>query len=255
MAETTDEDDEETAWPDDLLDAGEVRAWIASALPGNPVAAGPVRVYAAKEWGVTARFDVTPGDGSGGSGRDGLPESAVFKASLLPLFASAPHVAALLTRHCSGIAPELLAWSPVEAGGAWMLFAPFAGVTAEALPGIEPLLAMAHTLADIQAAIAELSEGETADIPRVPPREFPAMLDAVLADIRARHLAFWRGEGRDLATQFALPDDVAARRERERPRVVAWADELEASGWPLALDHVDLQPDNAVLQPDGRMLL
>lgn len=234
-------------WPEDLLDASAVRVWIASALPGAPTVAGPERVYQAKEWGVTARFTVN-------RAQLDTRESVIFKAILPPLFAHAPHVYALLTRHCPNATPELLAWSPTDAG-AWLLFAPFTGVSASVLPGMEPLLAMARALAAIQITIAALPASETAMIPRVHPRDFPVMFDAVLADIRARHLAFWRGEGRDLAEQFALPDNLDERLARFRPRLAGWAAELEAGGWPLTLDHVDLQPDNAVLQPDGRMLL
>lgn len=264
--------DDEVTWPDDLLDAREVRAWIASALPGKPTVTGPELVYQAKEWGVTARFTViwprsrksahNQGQRVRPSGplsvprpfMAGTPNHVIFKASLLPLFAQAPHVYALLTRHCPYAAPDLLAWTPVD-GGAWMLFAPFSGVSLSALPGLEPLLDMARALADIQATIADLPESETATIPRVRSRDFPAMFDAVLADMRARHLTFWQGEGSDLAAQFALPDAVDGILERYRPRISQWAEELEAGGWPLSLDHVDLQPDNAVLQPDGRVLL
>lgn len=236
-----------SAWPDDLLTAEDVRAWIASALPGQPTVAGPEQVYQAKEWGVTARFEVA-------SNASAVPESVVFKASLLPLFAHAPHVYTLLTRYCPSAAPNLLAWAPVETGS-WMLFAPFGGVSLSILPSLEPLLDMARVLAGIQATIANLPESEAAAIPYVRPRDFPAMLDAVLADIRARHLAFWHGEGRDLAAQFALPDDVDTRLEAYRPHIIQWAEELASGGWPLSLDHVDLQPDNAVLQPNGRILL
>jgi aminoglycoside phosphotransferase (APT) family kinase protein len=63
------------------------------------------------------------------------------------------------------------------------------------------------------------------------------------------------GEGRDLAEQFALPDDVDEQLERYGPHVSKWAAELEDGGWPLSLDHVDLHPDNAMLRPDGRVLL
>jgi hypothetical protein len=121
-----------------------------------------------------------------------MHNSVVFKASLLPLFTHAPHVYSLLTRHCPGIVPELLAWAPVETG-AWMLFAPFDGVSVSALPGLEPLVGMARTLAGIQATVSELPQSETSGIPRVAARDLPALFAGVLTDIRARHLAFWRG--------------------------------------------------------------
>lgn len=276
MGHMLDNGDDVHTWPSALLDAQRVRAWIASAFPGDPTVEGPVQVYQAKEWGVTARFMVTwprprkPGRGQReparplghfsaprplmAETRPTQPDSVVFKASLLPLFAHAPYVYSLLTRHCSGAAPELLAWTPRHSG-AWMLFAPFAGVSVSVLPGLDPLLAMARALAAIQSAIASLPGSETTPIPRVCACDFPAMFDAVLEDIRARSLAFWRGDGRELAEQFDLPDAVDERLARFRPRVTRWAAEMEAGDWPLSLDHVDLQPDNAVLQPNGRILL
>src|SRR5579859_436093 len=252
MTDTRANADDEGIWPDDLLNAEEIRAWIASALPGNPTIAGPEHVYQSKEWGVTARFAVT---WLAVAERRALPpESVVFKASLLPLFAHAPNVYTLLTRHCPGAVPDLLAWTPTGSG-AWMLFASFGGVSVDALPGLAPLLDVARTLAGIQATIATLSASETAGIPCVYPRDFPALFEAVLADVRARHLAFWRGEGRDLAEQFALPDNVDVLLENYRPHIARWAADLEAGSWPLSLDHVDLQPDNAAVQPNGSVLL
>jgi hypothetical protein len=285
MVDTRNGAGDESLWPDELLEAGEVRKWIASALPGSPSVAAPEQVYQAKEWGVTARFTLTwprakkpnrnqeqPARSSGRppvlrqlmtemSTRSMLQRvmaemrnSVVFKASLLPLFTHAPRVYSLLTRHCPGIVPELLAWAPVETG-AWMLFAPFDGISVSALPGLEPLVGMVRSLADIQDTVSDLPESETSGIPHVPPRDLPAMFAGVLADIRARHLAFWRGEGRELAEQFALPNDVDEQLERYQPRIVQWAAELEVGSWPLSLDHVDLQSDNAMLRPDGRVLL
>jgi hypothetical protein len=241
-----DDDVEEHTWPANLLDAAEVRRWIGSALPDALVVTGPLEVYRAKEWGVTARFEaLSPG---------GEPHVVVFKATVLPLFASAPWTYALLTRTCPGRVPELLAWARHEQG-AWMLFAAYEGRPVAETADLAPLLAVARTLAEVQVAIAALPPAEAAPLPRVPAERLPEMFEAVLADIASRQQAFWRGEGRELARQFALPVHPAAQMESFRPQVRAWATELAVGGWPLTLDHVDLQPENAVIQPDGLLLL
>lgn len=238
---------DERSWPAALLDAAEVRGWIAHVLPRQPRVRGPLVVYQAKEWGVTARFAV---DSEGA----GATQEVVFKASLLPLFRAAPYVESLLARHCPGAVPDLLGWER-RGPGAWMLYAPFAGVSVSVMPDLEPLLVMARTLAAIQSTLAALPETELAPLPRVPLGDVPAMFDIVLTDTRARHLSFWKGEGSALAEQFGLRADVADEMERYRPAVVAWVDELAAGGWPLSLDHVDLQVENAVIQPNGDILL
>lgn len=247
MNDQYDHDPDEHAWPAELVDAAAVREWMARALPRHPLVAGPLEVYQAKEWSVTARFSATPETG-------GTAQAVVFKATLLPLFRDAPLVESLLSRHCPGMAPEVLAWERRD-DGTWMLSRAFSGVSVAVTGEMGPLLGMARVLATIQSGIASLSESELASLPRVALRDFPAMFDAVLADVRARHLDFWRGEGRDLAAQFSLPTDIAERMDRYRPWIPRWVDELESGGWPLSLDHVDLQSDNAVLQPDGDILL
>lgn len=246
---TTDTSINEHTWPDALVDAAEVRDWIAYSLPGRPRVSGPLAVYQAKEWGVTARFGAASQTGAPGAAR-----AVVFKANLLPLFRDAPHVESLLSLHCPGAVPELLAWKR-RGAGVWTLYSAFAGVSVALLRDMQPLLATARALANIQTAIAALPASELAPLPRVYLRDFPDMFDAVLSDLRTRQLSFWRGEGRALAAQFALPDDTADQMARYRDAIPRWADELDAGGWPVSLDHVDLQAGNAVLQSDGRILI
>lgn len=242
------DDSDEHTWPTDLADVAEVRAWIAHALPRHPHVAGPLNVSRTKEWGVTAHFSATPDSG-------GPAQEVVFKANIQPLFRAAPHIESLLSRHSPGAVPEVLAWERRGDDGVWTLYSPFNGVSVSAMEDLEPLLGMARALAAIQSAIAALPAAELAPLPRLSLHDFPAIFDAVLSDVRGHHLAFWRGAGRDLAEQFSLSDDIAARMERFRSEIARWMSELEAGGWPLSLDHVDLQADNAVLQPDGSILI
>lgn len=248
MSDDTDRDEyDEHIWPAELADAAEVRAWIAHALPRHPHVSGPLEVSRTKEWSVTAWFSATPEAG-------GPAQDVVFKANTQPLFRDAPYVESLLSRHCPGAVPKVLAWER-RSHGTWTLYTPFTGVCVAAMEETEPLLGMARTLASIQSTIAALPAAELAPLPRLSLRDFPVIFDAVLNDLRGRHLAFWRGVGRDLTAQFSLPDDVAERMERYRPAIGRWVAELESGGWPLSLDHVDLQSYNAVLQPDASILI
>ena len=243
----TDDDMNEHAWPDERMDAADVRGWIAHALPRRQHVSGPLEVYQAKEWGVTARFSVAPVTGE-------PAREVVFKANQLPLFRDAPYVESLLSRHCPGAVPEVLAWEWLG-DGTWMLYTAFSGVSAAATQDMAPLLGMARILAAIQTRIAALPQAELSALPRVPLRDFPSMFEAVLADVRARYLTFWHGEGAELAAQFSLPEDIDDLMESFRDWVGRWVYELEAGDWPLSLDHVDLQADNAVLQPNGDILI
>ena len=242
------EEADEHTWPAALVDAGVVRAWIAAALPGQPKVLGPLLVQQAKEWGVTASFACAG---------MALEESreVIFKACLLPLFARAPHIYTLLSEHCAGNVPDLLAWTAPRAGQTWALFAPFEGERVAAIHTRAALLEMARTLAGIQVTVAGLPAEEQADLPRMVVERAPEWYEAVVRDLRERQAPLWRGAGRELAEQFHIPADAVERLEAHRPQVAGWAAELLAAGIPDAIDHVDLHWDNAVRQADGRMLL
>jgi hypothetical protein len=246
------DDLDEYAWPEALLDAGEARRWIASILPGAPAVIGPTAIYQAKEWGVTARFAVaaTAGDLDASD----LPTEVVFKASCLPLFAAAPALYDLLWRHCAEAVPHPLA-SAMRGDCACTLFQPFDGPTVAAVGELAPLLALARTLAHIQANMAVLPASETAGLPHTPVERMPELFEAVLRDVRERYLALWDGEGSELAAQFRLPPDLPAQMEAHRESVARWTAELLAGEWPTSIDHVDLHDDNAVIQPDGDILI
>lgn len=232
------------AWPDKLLDAVAVRAWIAGALPGQPDVSGPTTVYKRRGWGVTARFAV--------AGGADVPPEVVFKATHLARFAHAPRLYALLARVVPAHVPDLLAWRPTDDGG-WMLFRPFAGPTLEEIGGVEPLAELGRTLARIQVALAGVPSNETAFVPRVPVGSVPAMLDDLLPVVRERYVPVWASGGDQ--NPHAAPPDLPTRLARFRPHLIAWADELAAGPWPSSLDHVDLHDANAVLEPDGRIVI
>lgn len=247
--DTTDEHE----WPSTAIDAEEAQAWIASALPGQPRVLGPIEVLQAKEWGVTARFVAVTPDPSGPS--HASADEVVFKASWLRLFAQAPEVYALLTRHCQGNVPDLLA---AERRGdvTWTLFRAFDGPTVESLRQPEPLLDVARTLAHIQSTIADTPDAEKQALPRTALTLMPMMFDAVLRDVRDRHTPFWQSvEGQPLVQHFHLPTDSVAQMESYRPFISQWTDELHQANWPESIDHVDLHWENAIVQPDGRILI
>jgi hypothetical protein len=242
----TDEIDEH-AWPEELVAAGAVRVWIASALPGCPAVVGPILVHMAKEWGVTASFAVTGA---------GPAREVVFKACLLPRFAaSAARLYPLLDRLCPGAVPHVLATRTLPDGASWLLFDAFEGTPVAETSDMDTLLALARTLARIQVAVAAAPEAEKDRLPRAPAGEAAAWFDATLSDVRGRYAAFWGAEGRELAVQFHLPPDIAERMQTHRPHVAAWARELDQGNWPLTIDHVDLHGENAVVRPDGGILI
>ncbi|MGH2354848.1 MAG: phosphotransferase [Chloroflexota bacterium] len=273
-------------WPADLIDAEEVRRWIAFALPGRPQVTGPVTVHWAKSWGVTARFAIR-------AGPDQPPPShihamcqpvhpphefteVVFKASLLPLFFYAPAVYTLLGRLCPQHVPELLAWELLpgrtfrgphvhtswskekwdsQEGRLFTLFRPFAGQSVHASGNLDALLEMARTLARIQVAVAAQPVQETAGLPRVPVESIPTMYDYMLREVRDRYLAMWAADGGALAKQFDIPPDVFDRLKSVQRKVEAWTAELRAGEWPNSIDHPDFHPGNAALQPGGQVLI
>src|SRR5690242_9638166 len=246
--ETDEADDlDEHTWPEELVAAGAVRAWIASALPSRPEVVGPILIHMAKEWGVTASFAVTG---------PATAREVVFKACLLPRFAApAARFYPLLDQLCPGAVPHVLAIQMTPDGACWLLFDAFEGKLVAEADEMDALLALARMLARIQVAVADAPEAEKDGLPRAPLIEATVWFDATLADVRGRYAARWGGEGRDLAARFHLPPDVAERMEMYRPHVTAWARELDGGGWPLTIDHVDLHGEYAVTHPDGNILI
>ena len=249
-------------WPADLLDASEVRGWIATALPDGGDrrdVTGPVEIYQVKAWGVTARFVLGPPfnnpSRSAGAEADVLPaEDVVFKASALPLVSSAPAVSRLLAARAPRHVPRQLAWTRrgTQTG---TLFRPFAGRSIGSEPSRAGLEAIARTMARIQDRVATAAPESLSDLPRLPVGRLPALCDDLVADVRDHHLASWRADDGVIARRFGLPDDPLGVLVRYRSRVRVWAEELQAGGWPDTVDHVDLQTGNAVRLADGAVLI
>ena len=129
---------DELRWPDHLVDASNVRAWISSVLPGHPRVDGPTKVLHVKTWGVIARFAIRTSNArpvaSSTTDTPLIPTTrteragdVVFKASYISLFAHTPFAYELLGRCCPNDVPQLLAWD-AGPGRMWTLFRLFEGV-------------------------------------------------------------------------------------------------------------------------------
>ncbi len=247
-------DSDALAWPETLLPASAARALITSALPGRPAVVGPLIVHQAKQWGATASFAALGGERTPGAARHG--SEVILKVAALPRLAQAPRLAALLHDVAPESVPEVIAW---EHRGALTLtlFHPFEGQPVAEAHQLAPLLEMARTLARIQAAVAALPPGITQSLPRMPIGRLPELFEVVLRDVPERQMAYWAdtAPGRTIARQFALPPDLPARLEAARPHIGAWTAELAAGAWPETVDHVDLHAENAVVRPDGSILI
>lgn len=249
-------------WTKHLLDESAVRDWISAVLPGHPNVTGPITVYNAKDWGVTARFAIDITDGQDYCSDSRLPVSdqvmyqpneVVFKACLLPLFSDAPLTYELLSRYCAINVPELLAWEKQQ-GGTWVLFCPFQGETVKSVENLQPLLELARTMARIQVAIAELPSSETKCLPRTPVECVPAFLDEIIQDIRNKYVTIWSEKG-TIAKQYNNPLDLLSRLVFFQPKLAEWTAELKSIGHPNSIDHVDLHSENAVVQTDGNLII
>jgi hypothetical protein len=211
----------ETEWPEALSNPDEVRAWIAEVLPGRPEVGGPKQVYQATARTVTAQFTVAGA------------ESVVFKASALDLFGGASRIYELLGRHCAGHVPELLTWRQ-QKGQTWLLFRSFHGQSLDASP---------------------LPSGSLSRLPHTPVSQVPRVFKTVVGYIGEKHAAYWQGHEGPRAELMPLVPELLARAAHYQGRIERWAAELAAGGWPQSLDHPDLHLGNAVLQPEGRVLI
>jgi hypothetical protein len=232
-------------WPTHRLAATEVRDWISRVAPGHPNVTGPVRILQAKDWGVTAVFAT-----------DSLafPERlVVFKACCVSIFRDAPRIAEILDRSCPGHVPRVLAWRQDHAQ-TWTLFQPFSGPTAKSVGTPQALIDLARTMAYIQVTVSE-RRSELESLTHLRVREIPTLLESVLAYVREKHERYWVGQEGPRAELMPDLPRVLERARAFHSLVERWAEELAADGWPDSLDHPDLHADNAVIQPDGRLLI
>lgn len=236
-----------TIWPMERLDAAAVREWITAALPGRPTVVGPVEVYRANDYGVTARFAVESGLLA--------DEGVVLKANFLPMMFTAAAPYELLNRCCAGDVPTLLA-ATEELGRRWMLFRVFGGEPVKtAGGGAAALQRMAAAMGSIQARVAALPETEQARLPRMDAMDLPRLFEQLLLEVRSTYTAMWSANRNKAAGVGEIPDGFVERLERFRPRLHDWAEELKHGRWPDSIDHVDLHANNGVIQPDGHVLI
>ena len=232
------------SWPEDRLPLAKIKDWIKTNLPGQPQVNGPTRIYGIKDWGVTACFSV---------GYSSNVETVVFKSPLLPLSFPCGIVYDLLSNHCSGAVPSLLAWTELD-GRRWLLFRPFQGERIQNLNSVEALCDLARTYADIQMTIADLPAQLKASIPCQPVTTLITHYKELLIAVEDRYLDFWRTEnGHEV--EGGSSSSVLVRLKACRSLVVDWVEELAAGDWPISINHIDLHPNNAVMQPEGKVLI
>ena len=242
----------EQQWPSHLPDADKAREWIASVLPGHSEIVGPTTIYAAYDLPpdvrVTARFQVT--------GQQAQPLfDVVFRANHFPLLASSARVHAFLARHCRGVVPEVLAWQEVG-GGSYLLYRAFEGQVVEKTHSWDALIETARTLAQIQAAVAIAPEQEKADLLCLPVEQIPTLFAEMLGNIRARYTTVWAADDGTLSQWMPFASsEVLVRLEPVQAQVEEWSQELVSGPWPVTIVHGDLHTGNAIVLPDGSVLI
>jgi hypothetical protein len=264
-----------------------IQRWIAGVLSPARRPIADVRlaeVYEAKTRAVTARFTV---DANGAQSKD-----VVFKATLQPLFYYAPVVDRLVMRVCPEHVPELLAAEvlggptffegrPTTAIAPEMvdrqqrrlysLYRPFSGPTVRSVlraaaagdssalgAATEAVTAVSRAFARIQAGVAEAPAAAKETIPRLPVSQLPVLYDDLLRRIEQQYLPRWLAGGDDYPDDLPEPRAALAYLTSMRDAVAAWTDELAAGVWPETIDHIDLQPSNAVVtagRGGGRVLI
>ncbi len=242
----------EQQWPSHLPDADKAREWITSVLPGHPAVVGPTAIYAAydspPDVRVTARFQVT--------GQQARPLlDVVFRANYFLLLASSARVHAFLSRHCRSVVPEVLAWQEVE-GGSYLLYRAFEGEIVEKTRSLDALIETARTLAQIQATVAIAVKSEKADLPCLPVEQISTLFMEMLANIRVRYETVWAADDGTLSQWMPFAaTEVLARLEPMQTQVEEWSRELASEPWPVTIVHGDLHTGNAVVQPNGSVLI
>lgn len=248
---------EPVQWPERAFSLQGVRCRVASmlALPDAAAAAiNPVALYAQytdpPDQRLTARLAIRDGDGKA--------REVVYKENRLPLYSASARAHALVSRHCGGSVPHVIAWEE-DGGTSRLLYQPFEGRSVG--DSGDPVLLgdTARTVARIQNAVAPAVEAggtETAGIPRVEAEDIPSLFESVFAHIQA-HAGVWeRDEGGKLSEALGAPAaEVLDLLNAARGRVVRCAEEVAALKLPTTIDHGDLHGGNAFVQPDGSVLI
>ena len=243
---------EECTWPSHLPAVIEVRQWISSVLPGQPEISDPILIYAASDTPpdvrVTARFQVLRTAGSDLS-------DVVLKANYFPLLSSSARFHAFLSQHCAGVVPEVLASQETEKGS-FLLYRPFEGEVVDQTRSLEALKETARTLARIQSAVAEVSEAEKAELPLLPVEQIPVLFGEMLAQIRTLYSSVWAADDGTMSQWMPFPaSDVLSNLEPMQEQVESWSRELATGAYPTTVCHGDLHAGNAVIQPNGKVLI
>jgi hypothetical protein len=252
-------DSPEVNWPEHIASLEAVRAWIAEALDAEVGSIRLAKAFQRQDWGVTASFTL---DVTGANLLDVPPaRRVVFKSNNLPQRRDLPGLHDLLVRACPDSVPAVLASRPAQGrdGSVWLLFEHFYGtrvfdIEGEA-PGRAAELKTVRTFATIQAAVSEVIESEQVPLPRAPLAGFAAAYERVQRTFRDQLWPTWQRFRYFRGIHYILPDDLP-RHLKEHERAIEFClDELDAGGWPESVDHTDLHQRNAVVQPDGQILI
>lgn len=243
------EEPTELKWPLTNPRLDEVKTWIQSVLSDMSEVVGPTRIYAqyadSPDIRITARFEpLTPSE-----------PKVVFKANYFPLLVGSSLIAPLLSSHCTGMVPNVLAYERRE-GGSFLLYREFEGELVSELRSPEVLLDVARVLGKIQSTIATLPETETASLPLLEIARLPVLFAEVLAHLRRYFAVAWARDEGILTQWLGFPAvEVLDRLEPLADEVKAWTQALATSRIPLSVDHGDLHAGNAVRQPDSSILV
>lgn len=249
----------EVNWPEHIASLEAVRAWIAEALDDELGSIRLAEVFQEQDWGVTASFTL---DDTGATLLDVPPaRRVVFKSNNLPQRRDLIGLHDLLVRACPDSVPALLASRPAGGrdGSVWLLFEHFYGSRVFDIEGEEPRraaeLKMVRTFATIQAAVSEVIEGEQLSLPRAPLAGFAAAYERVQRTFRDELWPTWQRFRYSRGIHYILPDDLPKRLKEHERAIEFCLDELGAGSSPESVDHTDLHQRNAVVQPDGQILI
>ena len=231
-----------TYWPQHLWPLADTIAWIQENVNSSSPAIGPMAIYHEKDWGITATFEC------GG-------ELFVFKGCTLSLFAQRVATEQLLAHHCATHVPALVATRTLPNQATWTLHRHVEGLAVAESRALATIQQLARVIAKIQTIIGALPPMSWATIPQKPIDAIPAMLDIMIERIATTYLDAWLADDGALLDQYELPSNVLEQLRYYRPKVARWTAELQAGGWPMSIDHPDLNLSNALISADTNDLL
>jgi hypothetical protein len=117
----------------------------------------------------------------------------------------------------------------------------------------DAVTAVSRAFARIQVGVAAAPAAAKETIPRLPVAQLPVLYDDLLRRIERQYLPRWLAGGDEYPDELPEPCAAFAFLTSRRDAVAAWTSELAAGAWPETIDHVDLQPSNAVVTEGGRV--